>query len=615
MTSLLAMLFLVLFAVLALGFYAASTVSVQVARSDVEASESAVAADSGLNFMRYQMARLRVPAGTTPAQMLHEVYNQLASNMDGTANLGANAVGFDGTTVSVPSASSGEYVMIAADGGRFRATIASSGGRIVTKVTGRHRDESITRTVQMQFDPSSRNGLFDFAIASRGQIATGGSSHVYGSPVKTTATVLSADKTNKYPIVAGGKEIGGDLSIVSATADVDVQGGSVGGSSDSTDIATNHIHRGVPEPEFPTVDVSVFTQFVSKPYTDASVQSRAAPAPGAAWPAETLAAAALPLVERERAALPLDLGVWRATPRWDPGALGAGRRAGLGSMGFRFDVPLGGRSTPQLARSGRGFLLAANNGNGNSNGNGNGNGNSNGNGNGNSGGTTTGGTTTGGTTTGGTTTGGTTSGGSTSNGNGNGNGNSGGASTGGGGTTYTNCYVPANANPTFNAKDVIQGVLYIHAPNQVKFAGGCTIRGVVVVENSANCTPADTNLDFRGNVEVYGVETLDPTNFAQLKKLTGTFVAAENATVDFKGNFTTVVSGSIIAGGVSFGGSAGGSINGSIIGMNAAYPMTLSNASSSPIVFIGTARTNPPSGVNFTSYLKPDAMTYLEVDR
>lgn len=499
-TSILAMMFLLLLAVLALGFYAATTVNVQVAHSDTQAGEAIVAADSGMAFLRYQLSKMQIPPGTAPDQLIQAVYDDLSARMNGSDNLAGGEIGFDGSTVSIP-AGADDYVMLADDSGRFRATITASAGRLSARVTGRHRDPAITRSVKMSFNPSPRQGIFDYAIASKGVISTSGSSRIYGSPLKTTATMLSADKSNAYPIQVGGKEIGGDLSIVNASADVRLQSGSVGGSDDADDIVANHIHKGVPEPEFPTVDISVFTGFVSKPYTDPAVQSRA------------------PVAHEAMLA------------RWSP------------------------REQIQLAKGG--------------NGGGNGGG-------------------------------------------GNGGGSGGGS---GGGTTYTNCYVPANANPTFNASDIIQGVLYIKAPNQVKFAGGCTIRGVIVVENNPQLAPGDTLLDFRGNVEVYGVETLDPVQFAQLRALTGSFILAENAAVDFKGNFTTEVSGSIIAGSVSFGGSAGGSVNGSIIGMNASFPMSLSNANSSPIVFTGTAKTNPPSGLNFSTYFKADPTSYLEVEK
>ncbi|HSI35322.1 MAG TPA: hypothetical protein VK986_17205 [Tepidisphaeraceae bacterium] len=522
-TAVLAMLFLILFAALALGFFAATQTSVQVARADVQSAESMVAAESGMAFMRYQLARLRVPANTSPGLMLKAVADRLAANLDGTANLGGATVAYDGTTVRVPGGAADASIPVNATGGRFAATVTYDNGRFVVSVTGRHTDSAIARTIRIRFDASSRTGLFDYAIASRGPISTGGSSHVYGSPVKTAATMLSTDLTSETPIALGGKEFGGDVSVVNPDADVEVSG-SVGGSTDVADILANHVHKGVAEPEFPTLDPGVFTTFVTLPYTDPAVQTSAGPSDvdGAlatvrTWTQATWQALNVAAEEHFVAAK-------------DDDDLGAG----------------------------------------------------NGNGNGNAGG------------------------------NGNGGGGNGG---GGGGTTYTNCYVPANANPSFTSKDVIQGVLYIKAPNNVKFAGGCTIRGVIVVENKPDCTPDQTVLDFRGTVDAYGVETLDPAKFPVLRKLTGTFILAQNATVSFGGNFGTVVGGSIIADAVDFGGSAGGSIRGSIIGMNKGYPLSFKNSNSSPLVFLGTAKDNPPAGAGFTRYLRADPTTYLEIEQ
>lgn len=585
MTSLLAMLFLVLMAGLAIGFYALTASSIQVARSEVQVSDAAAAAESGLAFMRYELARVRVPPGTGRADLLAALHAQLAGNMQDTPNLGSNTVGFDGSTVTIPAAP-GQYLFVAPDGARFRAALTQSGDRVVLRVTGRHRADGVSRTLQLAFDPARRGGLLDFAIASRGQITTDGSSRIYGSPDKTTARVLSADVVSATPIVAGGKEIGGDLSIVSETAAVDVQGSSVGGSTDPDDIQANHVHKGVPAPEFPTVEIAPFVAFATLPYTDPGCRTQgsgsgggqpgAGPAPalarggGGRWTGELARAFAVARGAARPPAAPASAEApWGAGP-WSPLVFGA--LAGPATPPLSY--PRGrwwGRSAPHPGAARPGFIVLAKNDNGNGNGNGNG--------------------------------GGSSSGGSASGG------------AGGGGTTYTNCYVPAGADPTFNATDVIEGVLYVRAPNNVKFAGGCTIRGVIVVENKADLSPADTVLDFRGNVDAYGVETLSPSRFPELSAMTGSFILAENATLDFKGNFTSVLPGSIVGGAISFGGSAGGSINGSIIGMSAACPMRLSNANSSPIVFVGTGRSNPPTGLGFSTYFQADATSYLELDR
>src|SRR5688572_126053 len=68
-----AMLFLVLFAVLALGFYAATAMSMQLSANERSAHSSQIAAESGMQFIRYQLDALDIPADRPPAQVFEEV--------------------------------------------------------------------------------------------------------------------------------------------------------------------------------------------------------------------------------------------------------------------------------------------------------------------------------------------------------------------------------------------------------------------------------------------------------------------------------------------------------------------------------------------------------------
>ena len=62
------MLYLVVFASLALGVYAQTNIGAQLAANERRCNESMLAADSGLAFMRYQLANLAIPPGLTPDQ-------------------------------------------------------------------------------------------------------------------------------------------------------------------------------------------------------------------------------------------------------------------------------------------------------------------------------------------------------------------------------------------------------------------------------------------------------------------------------------------------------------------------------------------------------------------
>ena len=70
-TALLAMIFLVLFATLAVGFYASTTQTAVIASNEKNGVVSLTAAESGMDFIRYQLALIKVPPTVPVAQVSH----------------------------------------------------------------------------------------------------------------------------------------------------------------------------------------------------------------------------------------------------------------------------------------------------------------------------------------------------------------------------------------------------------------------------------------------------------------------------------------------------------------------------------------------------------------
>src|SRR5690606_14289964 len=125
----------------------------------------------------------------------------------------------------------------------------------------------------------------------------------------------------------------------------------------------------------------------------------------------------------------------------------------------------------------------------------------------------------------------------------------------------------------------IRGVVYIEAPNNVRFSGNCKITGIIVSETlppgqwPASKGDWQTNsIDFRGTVDAEGVQNLPNEGpFLGLPQLDGAMILAENFTVKFGGNSgsgTTAVSGSIVASAVDFYGSTDCVVDGSVINMH-----------------------------------------------
>src|SRR5581483_6136578 len=101
--SVMAMMYLVLFSVLALGYYAQVTTSVAIADNDTTAVRSLRASESGMQFLKYQLAHLDISRSSSDP--FHDTYLALYNNLHGTLNMNGQDVGLssDGNTIYIPS--------------------------------------------------------------------------------------------------------------------------------------------------------------------------------------------------------------------------------------------------------------------------------------------------------------------------------------------------------------------------------------------------------------------------------------------------------------------------------------------------------------------------------
>src|SRR5215217_9001922 len=95
-TAMLAMLFLVLFSVLSLGFYALITTSVAVSGSEQHAAHAMLAAESGMEYVRYHLGNVHVPPQTSDANLVQAVYDDLFNLTKNTASMSGQNVGIGG---------------------------------------------------------------------------------------------------------------------------------------------------------------------------------------------------------------------------------------------------------------------------------------------------------------------------------------------------------------------------------------------------------------------------------------------------------------------------------------------------------------------------------------
>ena len=95
-----------------------------------------------------------------------------------------------------------------------------------------------------------------------------------------------------------------------------------------------------------------------------------------------------------------------------------------------------------------------------------------------------------------------------------------------GGNTYNNIRIAAGTNPHFPSDTIINGIMYIEAPNIVTFAAQTTINGLIVTEDASGSDIDDCQINFRGASSAPGVEALpDTSEFATIKTHTGTVIS------------------------------------------------------------------------------------------
>lgn len=268
LASLLAMLFLVLFATLAVGFAAATAMNGQIARNERSLQMAEAAADGGMQFMRYQLGAMTIPPGPQQADdaLLAQVATALGTQMNATSNMNGDVIAVVNRTIFVPSVT--DWITLDKNvGTRFRAMIYATGQKLVVTVEGAGPvSTGVLKAIQMQFQQAPKAGaILDYGVATQGTLATAGSTVIQGLTDPTKGSVLSADMSASTPVVIDGKVVSGDVSIVNPNGNISVAGASVGQTSNPTQMQA-HLHVGVPAPAFPYVDTSIFTQYALTPY-------------------------------------------------------------------------------------------------------------------------------------------------------------------------------------------------------------------------------------------------------------------------------------------------------------------------------------------------------------
>ena len=279
--SMIAMLYLVLFSSLAVGFVAATSTAVQVAYNDDAAQRAILAAESGMEFVRFNLASLNVDKSTPDDQMMDVVYTELQHLLNGSPNLGGGNIAMVNDVILIP-ADPTQYVKVNDETGlgRFRAsielhlipptaTMPDPPPQLRVKVAGFHKDfVSNARGIQLDYHIKQKPGqLLDFGVASKGPIILRSNAKIRGLTAADAnmGSMLTTTTQNPAVTMAGSALVSGKVVITEATGRFSYSSNSsVGGHPASSPEGQANVVIGVDAPKFPFVDTSIFEPYATR---------------------------------------------------------------------------------------------------------------------------------------------------------------------------------------------------------------------------------------------------------------------------------------------------------------------------------------------------------------
>lgn len=253
--ALLAMLYLVMFSALSLGFYYSFTLTAQSAHNERRAHQARAAAESGMEFLRYHLYHLDLDHTTPADELFDRVYDSLATRLNGTSNLSGGTVVRENGVIRIPG-NPDDYIALNDQGDKFRLELRQDGKEIIVKANGNAAGFTSGRAIRLRYGIFEKpSAIFDYGVVSRSRIEMIGNTAILGAPDPSAGSVLSTASID-FPLTMGSNcEISGEVSFTNP--DGWVQGGSnsvINGEVGEANWSDNVHH--VDEPAFPVVDAS-----------------------------------------------------------------------------------------------------------------------------------------------------------------------------------------------------------------------------------------------------------------------------------------------------------------------------------------------------------------------
>jgi len=259
-TSVIAMLFLVIMGAMALGFYASTITSVQTSKNQRDNEEGLLAAESGMQFMKYCLSHVSVPSGTTTDGLDDAVFAALSAQLNRTNNLRGGDIAMVNGLIQIP-AGANEYIAVNDHGAKFRVTLKQVDREMRVAVTGfsggiARIGDGITMDFKIR---QQRSPILDYGVAARGPLKLSGGI-ITGTPAGEGSIFTASTLANPLQM-SGSTVISGTVTMSNPTGTINGSG-NIGGQSNPAAWVPPLVTNNAPVPEFPAVNPSPFVNYL-----------------------------------------------------------------------------------------------------------------------------------------------------------------------------------------------------------------------------------------------------------------------------------------------------------------------------------------------------------------
>ena len=256
-----AMIFICLFATLAVCMATLTTNNVQMADNLREANRARGIAESGFEIIRLWTAGVSIPGSTPTGSLYTTIANALGAQAYSISKV---PLTYSSSEITIP-----EVTLTSFHNQKFSAVIrplpsASNPERFQVDVTGMY--DNTARTIRVEYKiGNGEEVVFNFGVATRGPLSLAGNIELQGVNISVESNVyIESSNSNLALSIIGNSQIAGDVAIVNPIANVFMQGGqaSIGGET-GQDAIDNHVVFGAPPTEFPIPNPSYFEKYIT----------------------------------------------------------------------------------------------------------------------------------------------------------------------------------------------------------------------------------------------------------------------------------------------------------------------------------------------------------------